>query len=90
MAASSSLLFAATAEETITLNSGIRWLAVSSSDMWLSTGQSSGHIAVLDTKTGLKISTWRAQESKILELVVYGENKLISSSLVQVICAWYV
>ncbi|KAF5285525.1 hypothetical protein FQR65_LT13223 [Abscondita terminalis] len=47
----------------ITLNPDglIRWLAVSSCDMWLGTRQSSGHIAVLDTKTGLTISTWRAQ-----------------------------
>ncbi|KAF5297056.1 hypothetical protein FQR65_LT10065 [Abscondita terminalis] len=76
----------------ITLNSGflIRWLAVSSSDTWLGTGQSSGHIAVLDTKTGFTISTWRAQETEVLELVVYGKNTLISSSLVQVINAWNV
>ncbi|KAF5302566.1 hypothetical protein FQR65_LT00938 [Abscondita terminalis] len=28
--------------------------------------------AVLDTKTGLTISTWRAHESELLELVAYG------------------
>ncbi|KAF5288447.1 hypothetical protein FQR65_LT02099 [Abscondita terminalis] len=51
----------------ITLNPGdlIRWLAVSNSGMWLGTGKSSGHIAVLDTKTGLTISTWRAHESEV-------------------------
>ncbi|KAF5289323.1 hypothetical protein FQR65_LT11887 [Abscondita terminalis] len=76
----------------ITLKSGglIRWFAVSSSDMWLGTGQSSAHIAVLDTKTGLTICTWRAQESEVLEFVVYVENTLIFSSLGQVICAWNV
>ncbi|KAF5273262.1 hypothetical protein FQR65_LT04684 [Abscondita terminalis] len=72
--------------EVITLNQGglIRWLAISSSGMWLGTEKSSGHI------TGLTISTWRAHEIEVLELVVNGENTLISSSLVQVISAWNV
>ncbi|KAF5282655.1 hypothetical protein FQR65_LT14251 [Abscondita terminalis] len=65
-------------------------VAISSSGMWLGTGKSYGHIAVLDTKTGLTISTWRAHDSEALELLVYGENTLISSSLVQVIRAWNV
>ncbi|KAK4874618.1 hypothetical protein RN001_013978 [Aquatica leii] len=79
-------------ELKITLNPAglIRCLAVSSSGTWLATGQSSGHITVLDTRTGLVISTWRAHESEVLQLVAYGENTLISSSLDQVISAWNV
>ncbi|KAF5285879.1 hypothetical protein FQA39_LY04340 [Lamprigera yunnana] len=79
-------------ELKITLNPGglIRCLAVSYSGTWLAAGQSSGHITVLDTRTGLVISTWRAHESEVLQLIPYGENTLISSSLDQVISAWNV
>ncbi|KAB0793224.1 hypothetical protein PPYR_12844 [Photinus pyralis] len=77
-------------ELKITVNPAglIRCLAVSSSGLWLATGQSSGHITVLDTRTGLVISTWRAHESEVLQLVSHGENTLISSSLDQVISVW--
>lgn len=65
-------------------------MAVSNSGYWLAAGQSSGYITVLDTRTGLVMSTWRAHESEVLQLVAYGENNLISSSLDQTISVWNV
>ncbi|KAK9885175.1 hypothetical protein WA026_010684 [Henosepilachna vigintioctopunctata] len=66
----------------------IRCLAISPSGMWVAAGQSSGNITVLDTRTGLIISTWRAHENEVLQLVAVDNNTLISSSLDQNISAW--
>lgn len=68
----------------------IRCLAISNSGHWVAAGQSSGYITVLDTRTGLVKSTWRAHESEVLQLVAYGENNVISSSLDQTISVWNV
>lgn len=54
----------------ITLNpSGlIRCLAIAPSGNWVAAGQSSGSITVLDTRTGLVISSWRAHEGEVLQV----------------------
>lgn len=66
----------------------IRCLAVSASGLWLAAGQSSGNITILDTRTGLVISNWRAHESEVLQLVALDNNTIISSSLDQTISVW--
>jgi WD repeat-containing protein 81 len=68
----------------------IRCLAVSPSGLWVATGQSSGCITVLDSRTGLVISTWKAHESEVLQLVAADNSTLISSSLDQTIGVWNV
>lgn len=68
----------------------IRCLAVSPSGNWVATGQSIGCITVLDTRTGLVLSTWRAHESEVLQLIALDEHRLISSSLDQTISVWNV
>lgn len=68
----------------------IRCIAVSPSGNWMATGQSSGQITVLDTRTGLVISTWCAHEGEVLQLVAINENTLISSSLDQTVAVWNV
>lgn len=56
----------------------------------MATGQSSGQITVLDTRTGLVISTWCAHEGEVLQLVAVNENTVISSSLDQTVSVWNV
>ncbi|XP_044759214.1 WD repeat-containing protein 81 [Coccinella septempunctata] len=68
----------------------IRCLAVSPTGLWIAAGQSSGYIAVLDTRTGLIMSSWRAHEGEVLQLVTVDNNTLISSSLDQNISVWNV
>ncbi|KAL3274404.1 hypothetical protein HHI36_015797 [Cryptolaemus montrouzieri] len=68
----------------------IRCLAISPLGLWVAAGQSSGNIAVLDTRTGLIISSWRAHEAEVLQLVAVDNNILISSSLDQTISVWNV
>ncbi|XP_025836479.1 WD repeat-containing protein 81 [Agrilus planipennis] len=66
----------------------IRCLAIAPSGNWVATGQSSGQITVLDGRTGLIISSWRAHEGEVLQLIALNESTLISSSLDQVTSVW--
>lgn len=65
-------------------------MAVAPSGTWLATGQSSGYITVLDIRTGQIVSMWRAHEGEVLQMVTYGENTLVSSSLDQTVSVWNV
>ncbi|CAG9817607.1 unnamed protein product [Phaedon cochleariae] len=68
----------------------IRCLAVAPCGTWVAAGQSSGAVTVLDTRTGLVVSNWRAHESEVLQLAVGDEDLLISTSLDQNVCVWSV
>ncbi|KAJ8975302.1 hypothetical protein NQ317_011644 [Molorchus minor] len=68
----------------------IRCLAIAPSGLWIAAGQSSGSITVLDTRTGLVISSWRAHESEVLQVVTVDNNTIVSSSLDQTISVWNV
>lgn len=66
----------------------IRCLAVSPSGVWIAAGQSSGNITVLDTRTGLVLSNWRAHDGEVLQLIAVDDKTLISSSLDQNTSVW--
>lgn len=66
----------------------VRCLTVSASGNWLAAGHSSGNIVVLDSRTGLVISGWKAHDGEILQLAPLGENTLVSSSLDQAVSVW--
>ncbi|XP_050295607.1 WD repeat-containing protein 81 isoform X2 [Anthonomus grandis grandis] len=66
----------------------IRCLALGPSGTWVAAGQSSGSITVLDTRTGLVISSWRAHEGEVLQIVAVSDETLVSSSLDQTISVW--
>ncbi|XP_019760850.2 WD repeat-containing protein 81 isoform X2 [Dendroctonus ponderosae] len=68
----------------------IRCLAIGPSGSWVAAGQSSGSITVLDTRTGLVISSWRAHEGEVLQIVAVTDEILVSSSLDQNISVWSV
>ncbi|XP_022916649.1 WD repeat-containing protein 81 isoform X2 [Onthophagus taurus] len=76
----------------VNVNQGnlIRCIAVSKSGLWFAAGQSSGHITVLDSRTGQILATWRAHESEVLQLVTPDDETLISSSLDQNVSIWNV
>lgn len=66
----------------------VRCIAVSPSGYWIASGQSSGFITVLDTRTGLVLSSWRAHDGEVLQLIASDDNTLISSSLDQNTSVW--
>ncbi|XP_065172882.1 WD repeat-containing protein 81 isoform X2 [Atheta coriaria] len=76
----------------VAVNQGvwIRCVAIAPSGNWIATGLCSGHITVLDTRTGLVLSTWRAHDSEIVQLVTSDDDTLISSGMDQSLHVWNV
>ncbi|CAB3253741.1 unnamed protein product [Arctia plantaginis] len=66
----------------------IRCMCVCSSGGWAACGLASGHVAVLDLRTGLTLATWRAHDGEVLRLATVDEHRLLSSGLDQVTALW--
>ncbi|XP_046400829.1 WD repeat-containing protein 81 [Ischnura elegans] len=66
----------------------IRCVTVAPNGYWVAVGQSSGHLSILDIRTGLVLSSWKGHEGEVLQLVVVNENTLVSSSLDQAVSVW--
>ncbi|KAG6450321.1 hypothetical protein O3G_MSEX006515 [Manduca sexta] len=55
---------------------------------WAACGLASGHVAVLDTRTGLILAHWKAHDGEVLRLAAVDEHRLLSSGLDQVTALW--
>ncbi|KAJ2946109.1 hypothetical protein O0L34_g5031 [Tuta absoluta] len=66
----------------------VRCMCVCASGAWVACGLASGHVAVLDTRTGLPLATWRAHDGEVLRLAAVDDHRLLSSGLDQVTALW--
>ena len=55
---------------------------------YLLVGHTSGLVAVLDTRNGLVVNTWRAHEGPILEMKPWADNFVLTSSIDRNIILW--
>lgn len=63
-------------------------MCVSPSGKWVAVGLATGHLSLIDIRTGVLISHWRAHEGEVLQLVTVNEKVIVSSSLDQTVLAW--
>uniref|UniRef100_A0A336MXJ9 CSON007840 protein n=1 Tax=Culicoides sonorensis TaxID=179676 RepID=A0A336MXJ9_CULSO len=70
------------------INGQVRSIAVAPSGNYIAAGLSSGQIVLLDGRTGYVISSWRASDSELLQLVSANEQQLVSSCLDHSISVW--
>ncbi|KAL4709964.1 hypothetical protein ACJJTC_003927 [Scirpophaga incertulas] len=72
----------------VSTNTFVRCVCVCSGGGWVACGLASGHVAVLDLRTGLPLAHWRAHDGEVLRLAVVDEHRLLSSGLDQVTALW--
>ncbi|XP_059059131.1 WD repeat-containing protein 81 [Achroia grisella] len=66
----------------------VRCVCVCASARWAAVGLASGHVAVVDLRTGLPLAHWRAHDSEVLRLAAVDDYRLLSSGLDQVTSLW--
>jgi WD40 repeat protein len=55
---------------------------------WVATGLASGELTVLDDRSGVIRSQWRAHETSVTQVMPIGEQQLLSSGSDRSICIW--
>lgn len=78
------------AEWRVTGNQGntVRSIACSPSGKWIAVALSSGIIYLLDARMGILLSSWRATDAEILQLIAVDDRYLVSSSLDHSLSLW--
>lgn len=66
----------------------VRSIAVAPSEYHIAAGLSSGHVVLLDSRTGYIISSWRCSDTELLQLVAPNDQQLISSCLDNNVRVW--
>ncbi|CAB3366386.1 Hypothetical predicted protein [Cloeon dipterum] len=66
----------------------IRCISVCSNGHTIAVGQSSGHLSLLDIRTGMILASWKGHEGEVLQLATFPGSTVVSSSLDQTVVAW--
>ena len=73
---------------TTTPAGSVRCLTISPSAKWIAVGLPAGQITLLDARTGMILSSWKASDGELLQMQAPSDNELIVSSLDNSVTAW--
>lgn len=75
---------------TTTPSGSVRCLTVSPSAKWIAIGLPAGQITLIDARTGMILSSWKASDGELLQMQAPNDNEIIASSLDNSVSVWNV
>jgi hypothetical protein len=66
----------------------VRSIGTCSTHPWLAAGSTTGHVAVLDQRTGGILERWHAHEAAIVEMFPYSGNQLMTVAADRTAALW--
>lgn len=75
---------------TTTPSGSVRCLTVGPSGKWVAVGLPAGQITLLDGRTGMILSSWKASDGELLQMQAPNDNEIIVSSLDNTVSVWNV
>lgn len=75
---------------TSTPSGSVRCLTVSPSAKWIAAGLPGGQITLIDARTGMILSSWKASDGELLQMQAPNDNEIIASSLDNSVSVWNV
>ena len=75
---------------TTTPSGSVRCLTVAPSGKWVAVGLSAGQIILIDGRTGMILSSWKASDGELLQMQAPNDNEIIASSLDNSVSVWNV
>lgn len=75
---------------TTTPSGSVRCLTVAPSGKWVAVGLPAGQITLIDGRTGMILSSWKASDGELLQMQAPNDNEIIASSLDNSVSVWNV
>ena len=75
---------------TTTPSGSVRCLTVAPSAKWVAIGLPAGQIILIDGRTGMIVSSWKASDGELLQMQAPNDNEIIVSSLDNSVSVWNV
>lgn len=75
---------------TTTPSGSIRCMSIAPSARWIALGYPGGQISLLDARTGVILSSWKASDGELIQMQAQNDNEIIVSSLDNTLSVWNV
>lgn len=75
---------------TTTPYGSVRCLTIAPDGRWVAVGMPAGQIMIIDGRTGMILSSWKASDGELLQMQAPNDNEIIVSSLDNSVSVWNV
>jgi WD repeat-containing protein 81 len=75
---------------TTTPSGSVRCMSIAPSARWIALGYPGGQITLLDGRTGVILSSWKASDGELIQMQAQNDNEIIVSSLDNTLSVWNV